>query len=280
MSDPHPVLIPYLEKHQITWEELTQTPKGRTKKTDLRSVEIRKLKSDLITDLHSSGFSWVEMSTMVGKTVRFIQKYTKYKWSDGMKEKRGVLMRVNAENGDEIKRRTKIGKYTKKKWEEGKFDFHKNRIRSDEEIARQKASYTPEVRAKMSEAKIKYIKTLDVLYCHGIRSWVTSSKCIIPRVHVRSSYEKIAIGILDADDIVVSFEYEPSFILPNGKRILPDFLVTYKSGSKALIEIKASWQLKINKSIERLELARQIALANNWDFQVWTERDKLHDFIQ
>lgn len=96
-------------------------------------------------------------------------------------------------------------------------------------------------------------------------------------VFYRSSYEKIAYQILDADDKVISYQPEPFVIMyvnseGNARRYRPDILVKKSRGKPVLIEVKPEWKMKDEKTILKIEAGKKYAAAQGWRFEVWTEK--------
>lgn len=113
-------------------------------------------------------------------------------------------------------------------------------------------------------------------YLRGKAAWVDTPKGGRPRTYVRSSYEVAAVARLEADPQVVSYEYERLFVLPNGRWVLPDFLVTFRSSLKVLVEIKAAWVFGLppsHKVLQRLRVAEHLASQHGWAFEIWTEKE-------
>ena len=76
--------------------------------------------------------------------------------------------------------------------------------------------------------------------------------------------------------------FEPAFYLVDGRKIIPDFLVTFTDGKKTLLEIKASWALRVSsdhKISRRLRDAENLAKSKGWDFVIWTEKDRLKNVV-
>lgn len=135
----------------------------------------------------------------------------------------------------------------------------------------------PETRAKYSATAIRTLKKYPCrAYPQGNAEKVRTLKGTKEEVRVRSSFEKVAVGLLDEDPEVLSYQYEPPLTLPSGKKILPDFVVERTDGT-CLIEVKAKWVLRDPKrrkqELERLGLARQVAFDRGWSFAVWTEKE-------
>lgn len=96
----------------------------------------------------------------------------------------------------------------------------------------------------------------------------------------RSSYEQEIFKVLEQDDDVLFYEYEPFFIIYSyhGKirRYYPDLLVHYKKKIKKLVEIKAEWLIK-NPSYflqRKLSSAYAFSRRHNYIFEIWTWNEK------
>jgi hypothetical protein len=195
-------------------------------------------------------------------------------------------------------------------WAAGTFDFHRGRIRSpsEREILRL-ASARPEVRQRRRESAKRRWQNPELreqlLRYHrseGVRrersraqtkriqehpekwskggwgrgAWLEPKKCTRARIWTRSSYERIVAALLDSDPSVQEYVFEPRVELPDGRWILPDFVVTHKNGEVALLEVKASWVLRLpddHRIQRRLRDASSFAATQGWTFLVWTERD-------
>jgi len=305
MSTPHPELVPYLEKYVLTWEEFSQTSKGRPKKDDVNAEAIKGRKSDLVTDLHSQGMPWAKMCELTGKTIGFIQKYTRATGNENSLKNRQENAARTGRAGAGIAKPW-YSEQLKQSWENGEFDFHRGRVRPQHEIDKIKKAWeapglkerqsirhkelwqepgyrdaileyhrSPEERANRSKAQTQRMKDDPVKWIRGKHSTVTSTKSEPSTFIVRSTYEARAVELLNADPGVISFEYEPSFRLPNGKRILPDFVVERADGM-TIIEVKAAWALDHKEARFRLDLAEQEAARRGWGFQIWTEKELFH----
>lgn len=241
----------------------------------------------------------------------FIQRNTK---ATGNEASRQNLVEAGRRNGAKGKGRKKpwLSNQMKQRWEKGDFDFHNGRVRPEEEVARLKASFTSERRAKISarlaeqwrdpeyrerlcrfhrseEERSRRSREQSLRVKRNPKKWTRGKGCYVrspkcrdgAKFWVRSSYEVAAVSILDADDDVDSFKYEPRVQI-EGRYILPDFLVTHRKGSATLVEVKASWVLELDdkhSELLRLDLSRQVAAREGWDFAIWTERDRLKNAI-
>jgi hypothetical protein len=88
--------------------------------------------------------------------------------------------------------------------------------------------------------------------------------------------------ILDADPEVVVYDVE-KMLQDSSGYFLPDLIVTYSSGRVCLIEVKAAWALRLpaeHKVSIRLERSRHAAAVQGWDFEVWTEKDRLANAVR
>jgi hypothetical protein len=89
-------------------------------------------------------------------------------------------------------------------------------------------------------------------------------------IYCDSSYEIKAALILDNDEDVLFYETQIQFDGQNKKRFL-DFLATYKSKAKVVIEVKPKTRLM--QFEEQINDNRQYALSNGYGFEVWTENE-------
>jgi len=99
--------------------------------------------------------------------------------------------------------------------------------------------------------------------------WHTSKKA--GTVYLDSSYELKAALILDNDDDILFYELHQEFLNESGRKRITDFLVTYKSGKKKLIEIKPA--RRICQFTEQIEDNKKYAFSNGYDFQIWSEKE-------
>jgi len=128
---------------------------------------------------------------------------------------------------------------------------------------------TPEGRRILSERATRNIKN-GKLKSYGKRSTVKSKKGGV--ITVRSSYEAKYVEILDNDDSVTSFLYEPFFIEYEFdgiiRRYTPDFLV-YENNRLFLVEVKPKRMLEIPINIAKIDAATQLDI----DFEIVTEEE-------
>lgn len=93
-------------------------------------------------------------------------------------------------------------------------------------------------------------------------------------VFYRSSYELIVFKSLDQDRNVESFEVEPMSIRYEYGGIVrnytPDIFITYKNGSKKVVEIKPQYQLQDPINQAKFKAAKALFGDN---FEIWTENE-------
>lgn len=245
MSTPHPKLVELLEKHGLTLEDFQR--KGRLPPDKAHVLERRR---DLVTELHAAGTPWAEMIAITGLAQPSIQRLTKAMWNGAS---RTNVSENAAERGRARKGEKKpwLSEQLKQQWADGKFDFHKNR------------TWTPEEKERLRKSK------------HGRQGvWKLIDTDKGGRIFTRSSWERVAAAKLDADPNVVRFEFERPFEVPGARTIFPDFIVFYTDGSIVLTEVKPKFlteQPADHKDMIRLRLARDVAEARGWGFQIWTE---------
>ncbi len=298
---PHPRLVPLLAKHGVSHTDFMK--KGRpTKGTGEALVQAR---SAIITELHSQGTSWAEMIVVTGLGLGSIQRLTKAMWNPASRE---TVKANGVRVGSSWKGKTRPGQL-EAQWAAGMFDFHRGRVRPEEERQRLRDGWTPErrhaagehalrnwmdpvilakimafhtspeERAKRSRAQIQRLRDHPGRYLRGKAQWVDTPKGIHSRAYARSSYEVAAIHALEADPLVLRYEHERVLALPDGHWILPDFIVEYTGGRAGvieLVEVKAAWVLSQpdgSKVAQRLTKAREFAVDQGWSFTVWTERE-------
>jgi hypothetical protein len=89
----------------------------------------------------------------------------------------------------------------------------------------------------------------------------------------KSSYETRFVELLEADDDVVSFIYEPFKIVYEfkGRKLnyVPDFLVTYVDGSEVICEVKPERLKDLPRNIAKFEAG----MSHELDFRVISESD-------
>lgn len=122
-------------------------------------------------------------------------------------------------------------------------------------------------------------KSITRLYLEGGFQWCVGSYASGKTgkvIHYRSSWELEYAKLLDADDAVSTWVYEPFAITYelNGesKRYLPDFLVSYKDGTEELVEVKPV-ELESNAVNHAKRLAAlDLCNRNGWRYAGWSIR--------
>jgi len=95
------------------------------------------------------------------------------------------------------------------------------------------------------------------------------TKKALPRVmYYQSSYELKAATILDEMDDVSSYVNQHNFSM-DGRDRITDFIVSWKDGTKTILEIKPERRLEQFKA--QIDDNREYARKNGWKFEVWTE---------
>ncbi len=250
MSEPHPDLVPLLQKHGIDW--------GIFRKRGRPPTGVRAKRAALVTELHEAGYSWSQMCDITGLSNGGIQRLTEAKGCAAVQAKRKVLGKAVGTSWAGKKRPGQL----EKQWANGIFDSLRGRVRSSEERAKLKASWTPErrcqaakhsrervwgdpevlerllsfhrdpkERAQRSRAQALRMKKNPTKYLRGRAQWVNTPKGLTSMVFVRSSYEAAALVVLEADPQVVRYEFERRIILPGGRWVLPDFVIEYEAAA-------------------------------------------------
>lgn len=281
-----------LDMFGLTLEQLQKKGRG--------AGNFKEKKSDLITYLHEQGYSWAEMCDITGLGNATIQRLTKAKGCKAVQDK----MKIIGQNAGASTKGMDRHEQLKRQWEKGDFEFHRGRVRPQQEKDKIKEAWkSTELRGRASENTKKFVwgnketrkKLLDFhqnpterskrsntqalrmkqnpnKYVRGIKTIEITPKGDRENVIVRSSYEAKTIKILESDPNVSSYIYEPIYKVGENT-IIPDFLVTYKDGSRTLIEVKSHWALGQEKVIKRLSLSEKLATENGWGYQTWTEKE-------
>lgn len=306
MTEPHPQLVPLLELHEISWEEfrkLGRPPQG-----------VREKRAAIVTTLHKAGVTWANMCHITGLSNGAIQRLTEGKRCPAARQNRvDNARRVGRAGAGRAK--PWLSNAMHERWQQGLFDFHRGRVRSPEECAKLRATFTkerrqwlsdvrkalwttdeyrkrlvafhrsPEERARRSRAQSKRMAEDPITWTRGRGRYVDSAKHRgTHRFWVRSSYEAAAVMLLDADDTVCAFTYERRFTEANGHEIKPDFIVEFTDGRPPLLlEVKAAWtqQLPADHPVQtRLRRAQNAAVGHGMSFDIWTEKtEKMADAI-
>lgn len=107
----------------------------------------------------------------------------------------------------------------------------------------------------------------------------SSPKCTNGPAKFRSGWEKVVCESLDVDPDVLEYQYEPFEIkyVSNQRtgriRIyIPDFLITYSSGERKLVEVKREKHLERPTVKKKALVARAYAGRNNMEYEFWTDK--------
>lgn len=295
---PHPLLVPLLEKYRLTHAQFIargRPPKGSPS-------HLRAARAGIVTELHAGGMTWAQLIEVTGLSNGSVQRLTAAKGCEAVRARRRAL---GVQLGSSGRGKPRPGQL-ERQWAAGVFDFHRGRVRSEEERRKLRAAFTPERRAaiaarfkalwedpvwrgellafhrspeervRRSAAVVRWMEAHPGRVGRGRAEWVETPKGAAPRAFARSSYEVAAVGRLEGDPEVTRYTHEPRFELEGGRWILPDFLVQRVDGAVLLIEVKASWVLDLpaeDRSLQRLQRAATLAEASGWGFAIWTEKE-------
>jgi len=290
---PTPELLSLLERHGLTIQQFWMR--------GCKSGQYLEARSSIITELHVSGMPWKRMREITGLSLGAIQRLTKAMWNDlSRKNRQDNARRI----GQAWKGKKRPGQL-ERQWASGCFDHLRGRVRPPEECARLKAGWTskarsglglrirelwatsvfreklmvfhtqPEERERRSLLQTQRMLDTPWTYGRGHGCWLSSPKCRGGQLFwVRSSFERRMVELLNADQEVLEFEYEPRHRI-GIYTILPDFVVVYRDRI-VLVEVKASWALQLpteDRVQLRLQRSRNLALRHGWDFAIWTEKE-------
>jgi len=301
METPHPQLLPLLEQYQIDWG--TFSKKGRP------DVGVREKRVAIVTALHEAGCTWAALMEITGLSNGAIQRLTQAKGCKAAQQRRQESGRT-AGAATRGRRREWLTRQLSQQWAEGKFDFHRGRVRSEAERDTLRKSWTPALREVQAQNAKEHVWGNPIVcesllafhrspaergrrsrlqtqrmqddpekYLRGRAAWVNTPKGTKSQIYARSSYEVAAVTRLEKDPQVVQYEHERRFELPDGRWVLPDFLVTLQDGSCLLVEVKSSWVFILppsHKVHQRLQIAAALAAEHGWTFAVWTEKELSH----
>jgi hypothetical protein len=134
-------------------------------------------------------------------------------------------------------------------------------------------------RRKLSEARIKLIQSgfRQDNFVKKYKSGRFYSNKNKKNLYYRSSYELVAFKMFEQMENVECYEPEPFLIYYTGddnkKHIyIPDILITYKNGTKEIIEVKPERRLKETSNILKLKAGKKYALDHNMTYRIITEK--------
>lgn len=134
---------------------------------------------------------------------------------------------------------------------------------------------TPEQLERYSKAAAKRVQegVLDKAHPRFLRGKHRSEK-IGREIFFRSSLEKRVMVCLDADPTVLTYEYEPVQIkYDNGKRYIPDFIVSYSNGRKVLLEVKGGQYLETTATQLKAQAGQTYCHLHNLSYVVMATKD-------
>lgn len=136
---------------------------------------------------------------------------------------------------------------------------------------------TKELREKWSRVQTElYLQGKQYFDYYNSRSgWYFSTK-LNKKIYHRSNYERQTYKLLDKDDNVIHYETEPFRIPYNfdgiNRNYIPDIIVYYEDFKTKLIEVKPSYKTKEEQNIKKFEAATRYCEENDFEFEVWTEK--------
>jgi TnsA endonuclease N terminal/NUMOD3 motif len=140
-------------------------------------------------------------------------------------------------------------------------------------------------KTRTKESREKQSKTRSQRFVDGTYDWkmwcesgyIFSCKAGNKEVFCRSSWEKRAIEMFDADDAVKSVTAEPFSIQyrldDHLRHYVPDFLVEHVDGRRFLIEIKPVCHVNAVINVTKFAAAREYCEKNGLKFVVWTQKE-------
>jgi hypothetical protein len=124
-------------------------------------------------------------------------------------------------------------------------------------FGRTRDTRTPEQLENYSKAAVDRIQRGVSGIGKNRLSGVYKGEKSIGAAHFKSSWELTAMMAWDRDPTIVSYAYEPAwFKIEEGRRTLPDFLVTYADGTTCFFEIKPSHIQSMPHVKQKLDLTR------------------------
>lgn len=129
---------------------------------------------------------------------------------------------------------------------------------------------------KQAVSKAVTARSAEKEFSYGKSGHHVSTKA--GNIFYRSSYEKIAYEMLDANKNVASYQPEPfviTYLNSDGRtrRYRPDILVNKVRGKAVLVEVKPKWKLADTATILKLEAGKNYAKQRGLKFEVWTEKE-------
>jgi hypothetical protein len=146
-----------------------------------------------------------------------------------------------------VKAQAKASKTWKERYENGEYDF--------------------------AERNMKISNAITNLYLEGGQKWAKGkyvSKKSKKIYYYRSSWELLYMNVLDSDDAVLSWDYEP-FSIPYSdgikqRRYIPDFVVI-KQNTKLLVEVKPTSLREHSVNLLKKEAAVKWCKNNGYEYR-------------
>lgn len=176
---------------------------------------------------------------------------------------------------DDDGRKMQLSQQSKERWSSGKMDDMgaKSSLTQKSNLASGKTVRTEEWRNKISE-------TITKKYLSGGFQWsrgeYVSTKDGKIR-HYRSSWERRHMELLDLDENVLSYDYEPFCIdyvwQGKGHRYLPDFVVRYSDGRIEMHEVGVKTLKQLERARAKQAAAEEYCARHGWKFRIISEDD-------
>lgn len=165
--------------------------------------------------------------------------------------------------------------------EETKRKISETRIRRGSSVGEKNPMFgkhhTTETKEKISNTRSQ--KILDGEYNGWFKKGEYFSEKLGRSVVYRSSWEERVYKHLDIQQDILIFQEEPLRILykdpasPQHRNYIPDILITFKDGTRKLVEIKPSCFLDAAINQAKFTAAREYCQKRNIIFEVWTENE-------
>lgn len=126
-----------------------------------------------------------------------------------------------------------------------------------------------ESKQKIREKRIKRPPTKT-----RFKSGLYFSSKLNREIQYRSGWEMKFYKSLDLDESVLIYDVESiqiQYFYKQYRYYFPDILITYKNGTRKLVEIKPERYLSKKKNIEKFKSAQNYCINHGMIFEVWTE---------
>ena len=150
--------------------------------------------------------------------------------------------------------------------------FDRPEVREKQRQARLGRRWSPEVKAKMSESRIKVLRRNGFITMWRLAQAKQAGE---PKSHCRSAWEARVSELLAADPRVRSWQFEgPKVAYRDGpimRNTVPDFFVITTDGRGVLVEVKARWSMEKPRERQKLFATRAFARQHGLTFAVITD---------